>query len=484
MRLEALLPQTMQCDAAHADVEITGLTADSRTVAPGYLFAALPGEHVDGNRFIAQAVAQGAAAVLTASPDPALSVPVLYDENPRRALAELAGKFFAFRPEFTVGITGTNGKTSTAAFLRQFWTQAGLSAASLGTLGVVTQEFTRPIAHTTPDPVTLHAALRDLYARSISHLAMEVSSHALAQHRVDGLSCESAGFTNLTRDHLDYHGDTASYFEAKARLFTEILKPDGVAVVQMRAAMGDEIAGVTRAQGRRVYAVGGADAALKISVATRAPDGMVLVIQEAGNRVDVHVPLIGDFQVENLEVAMGLGLHSGLDFEQMAGACNTLQGVAGRMQLAGLYQGAAIYVDYAHTPDALSAALAAVRQHVTADGRVLLVFGCGGDRDVGKRPQMGAIAAKRADQVFVTDDNPRSENPAKIRRDIIDACPDALEFDDRRAAIEAAIESARVGDIILVAGKGHEQGQIIEDTILPFDDVSVIAELIGLEASS
>ena len=484
MRLEALLSQNMRCDAAHADVEITGLTADSRTVAPGYLFAALPGEHVDGNKFVAQAVAQGAAAVLTAQPDAGLPVPVLYDDNPRRALAELAGRFFAFRPECTVGITGTNGKTSTAAFLRQFWMEAGLSAASLGTLGVVTQEFTRPINHTTPDPVTLHAALRDLYARGIDHLAMEVSSHALAQHRVDGLSCDVAGFTNLTRDHLDYHGDTAHYFKAKARLFTEILKPNGVAVVQMRGPVAPELAATIHAKGRQVYPVGGAEAALKIVVATRAPDGMVLVIEEAGNRVDVHVPLIGDFQVENLEVAMGLGLHSGLDFEQMASACNGLQGVAGRMQLAGIFQGAAIYVDYAHTPDALSAALLAVRQHVTDEGRVLLVFGCGGDRDAGKRPHMGAIAAEGADQVFVTDDNPRSENPADIRRAIMDACPDALEFADRREAIAAAIDAARVGDIILVAGKGHEQGQIIADTILPFDDVTVIAEHIGSEASS
>ena len=482
MRLEALLPQTMRCDAAYADVEITGLTADSRTVAPGYLFAALPGEHLDGNRFVAQAVAQGAAAVLTAQPDAALSVPVLYNENPRRALAELAGRFFAFRPECTVGITGTNGKTSTAAFLRQFWSQAGLQAATLGTLGVVTQSFTRPLNHTTPDPVTLHAALRDLYGRGIDYVAMEVSSHALAQYRVDGLSCDVAGFTNLTRDHLDYHGDMAHYFDAKARLFTEILKPGGTAVVQMRGDVAPKLAAATLARGRQVYAVGGVDAALNISVATRAPDGMVLVIEEAGNRVDVHVPLIGDFQVENLEVAIGLGLHSGLDFEQMVGVCNTLQGVAGRMQLAGTYQGAAIYVDYAHTPDALSAALLAVRSHVTAEARVLLVFGCGGDRDKGKRPQMGAIAAQGADQVFVTDDNPRSENPADIRRAIMNACPGASEFDDRREAIAAAIDTARVGDIILVAGKGHEQGQIIEDTILPFDDVTVIAEHIGLEA--
>lgn len=482
MRLEALLSQNMQCDAAHSNVEITGLTADSRIVKPGYLFAALPGEHVDGNRFVAQAVAQGAAAILTAQPDVGLLVPVLYDENPRRALAELAGRFFAFRPEFTVGITGTNGKTSTAAFLRQFWTDSGLSAASLGTLGVVTQEFTRPINHTTPDPVTLHAALRDLYARGIDHLAMEVSSHALAQYRVDGLDCDVAGFTNLTRDHMDYHGDMARYFEAKARLFTEILKPAGVAVVQMRGPAASDLAAAARAKGRQVYPVGGADGALKISVATRAPDGMVLVIEEAGKRVDVHVPLIGDFQVENLEVAMGLGLHSGLDFEQMAGACNRLQGVAGRMQLAGIYQGAAIYADYAHTPDALSAALLAVRQHVTDEGRVLLVLGCGGDRDTGKRPQMGAIAAKGADQVFVTDDNPRSESPADIRRAIMDACPDALEFDDRREAIATAIDAARVGDIVLVAGKGHEQGQIIGDTILPFDDVTVITEHIGMEA--
>ena len=482
MRLEALLRQTMHCDPAHADLEITGLTADSRTVAPGFLFAALPGEYVDGNRFIGQAVTQGAAVVLTAQPDAAVSVPVLYNENPRRALAELAGRFFAFRPECTVGITGTNGKTSTAAFLRQFWTEAGLQAASLGTLGIVTQAFTRPINHTTPDPVTLHAALRDLYARGIDHLAMEVSSHGLAQHRVDGLSCDFAGFTNLTRDHLDYHGDTAHYFDAKRRLFTEILKPGGTAVVQMRGDVAPELAAVTRACGRKVYAVGGADAALNISVAARAPDGMVLVIEEAGNRVDVHVPLIGDFQVENLEVAIGLGLNSGLDFEQMAGACNTLQGVPGRMQLAGIYQGAAIYVDYAHTPDALSAALFAVRSHVTAEGRVLLVFGCGGDRDRGKRPQMGAIAAQGADLVFVTDDNPRSENPADIRRAIMDTCPNAMEFDDRREAIAAAIDTARVGDIILVAGKGHEQGQIIDNTILPFDDVTVIAEHIDLEA--
>lgn len=482
MRLDALLTDNMQYDAAFADVEITGLTADSRAVAPGYLFAALPGVQADGNRFVAQALAKGAAAVLTSQPGHGLSVPVVYDENPRRALAELAARFFAFRPDCTVGITGTNGKTSTAAFVRQFWTHAGLPAASLGTLGVITAQFERPMTHTTPDPVTLHAALRDLYARGITHLAMEVSSHALAQHRVDGVSCDVAGFTNLTRDHLDYHGDTQNYFDAKMRLFTNILKPGGVAVVQMRSSVGAQLAEKVRASGRRVYSVGGSNAALTISVATRHADGMVLVIEEADNRIDVHVPLIGDFQVENLEVALGLGLHSGLNFDDMASACNNLQGVPGRMQLAGMHQGAAIYVDYAHTPDALSAALSSVRHHVSAESRVLLVFGCGGDRDAGKRPQMGAIAAGAADQIFVTDDNPRFENPSAIRQDVMQACPGALEFDDRRAAIAAAMDAARDGDIVLVAGKGHEQGQIIKDTILPFDDVSVVGEHIGAEA--
>lgn len=482
MRLDELTPMKLP-DANMASVDICGLSADSRTVQPGYLFAALAGVEADGRSFVGQAIENGAAAILTQEPMVA-GVPVVTSDNPRRDLALMAARFFEMQPPNIAAITGTNGKTSSAAFLRQLFVAAGHKAASMGTLGIDMGgeggAIEAALDHTTPEPVRLHAALRDLVAHQVTHLAMEASSHGLAQYRLDGVHLSLAGFTNLSRDHLDYHASAEDYAAAKQRLFTDVLAQDGTAVITMTHEAGLAMAEACVAAGRKVLEVGREGDAIHMSITGRRATGLDVAVMADGAHHNIVLPLIGDFQIENLTLAMGMAKAAGIDTETMLDACRDLQAPRGRMQMAGrTAAGAAIFVDYAHTPDALENALTALRRHVPQGARLLVMFGCGGDRDSGKRPEMGAIAAANADKVFVTDDNPRHEAAADIRAAILAACPDAIEIGERGEAIAAVLDAAQADDLVLLAGKGHESGQIIGDIILPFDDVSMAQTILA-----
>ena len=480
MRLDELTHMKL-ADATMASIDICGISADSRTVQPGYLFAALAGVEADGRSFVGQAIENGAAAILTQEPMVA-GVPVVTSDNPRRDLALMAARFFEVQPPHIAAITGTNGKTSSAVFLRQLFAAANYKAASLGTLGIDMGggAIEATLDHTTPEPVRLHAALRDLVAHQVTHLAMEASSHGLAQYRLDGVHLSLAGFTNLSRDHLDYHAGAEEYAAAKQRLFTEILAADGTAVITMTQDAGVAMAAACAATGRSVLEVGRPGDAVHMAITARRATGLDVTVDLDGARHDVTLPLIGDFQIENLTLAMGMAKAAGIDATTILEACRDLQAPRGRMQLAGrTSEGAAVFVDYAHTPDALENALTALRRHVPQGGRLLVMFGCGGDRDSGKRPEMGAVAANHADMVFVTDDNPRHEDAADIRAAIMAACPDATEIGDRGAAIEAVLAAAQADDLVLLAGKGHESGQIIGDIILPFDDVIMAQSILA-----
>ena len=461
-----------------ANIDICGLTADSRHVQPGYLFAALAGVQADGKAYVGQAIDNGAAAILTDAPLVA-GVPVIASDNPRRDLALMASRFFEFQPAHIAAITGTNGKTSTAVFLRQLLQAAGHKSASMGTLGVEAEGYYAALAHTTPEPVHLHAALRDLVAHEVTHVAMEASSHGLAQHRLDGVRLSVAGFTNISRDHMDYHPTPEAYEAAKTRLFTEVLAADGVAVIVMTHPVSARLAEACAAAERTVKALGRVGDDVHIALSARGPSGLELVVSLGDSAERVRVPLIGDFQIENLTLALGMAQAMGVADAVLLAALKNIEAPRGRMQLAGRKSnGAAIFVDYAHTPDALENALTALRAHLPEGGRLSVVFGCGGDRDAGKRSQMGAAAATAADKIYVTDDNPRSENADSIRAEICAACPDAVNIGDRAAAIETAIEAAGAEDLVLLAGKGHETGQIIGDMIVPFDDVTVAREFL------
>ncbi len=457
------------------DPDIRGLTADSREVADGFLFAALPGSQLDGAKFVPAALASGAVAIL-ASADAGVDASgtvLLSSANPRRRFAELAARFFSAQPETIVAVTGTNGKTSVASFTQQIWQQLGHRAASLGTLGVVAPDEHRPLAHTTPEPVTLHRILADLADQGVDHLAMEASSHGLSQCRVDGVRLRAAAFTNLSRDHLDYHKDWEDYLAAKLRLFDPVMPADGVAVLNADADECVTIADVCRRRGQRILTYGANGADLKLVGRQAHPDGQTLTIATAAGQYQVALPLVGDFQAWNVLCALGLVLACGADMGSAVQALRGLTGVPGRVQLvSSLVNGAAVYVDYAHTPDALGNVLRALRPHTA--GRLIVVFGCGGDRDAGKRPQMGRAAAQLADLVIVTDDNPRTEDAATIRAETLVGCPDATEIGDRADAIRAGVETLRGGDVLVVAGKGHEQGQIIGDTVRPFDDADEV----------
>jgi UDP-N-acetylmuramoyl-L-alanyl-D-glutamate--2,6-diaminopimelate ligase len=462
------------------DCEVTGLALDSRRVRPGDLFAALPGSRADGLAFAQAAVAAGAVAVLG---DRRLlerppGVPILVAEDPRTALARIAARFFGAQPAIVVGITGTSGKTSVAGFSRQLWQRLGHRAASLGTLGLVGPDGTRPGALTTPDPIELHRELAALARSGVDRLAMEVSSHALDQRRVDGVGFAAAAFTNLTRDHLDYHGTMEAYRAAKLRLFSEVLPEGGGVVVDADLPEFTTIAAIARDRALALVDYGMQARRLRLVGQRPRAAGQHLVLELDGRRVEVESRLVGAFQARNLLAALGLVVAAGTPLEAAAVELGALEGAPGRMQLVADHpSGAAIYVDYAHKPDALRQALDALRPHCT--GRLHLVFGCGGERDTGKRPLMGAIAAERADRVIVTDDNPRREDPAAIRRAILEACPSAREIGDRRAAIAAALEGLGPGDVLLIAGKGHETYQLVGDQVLPFDDAAVVRELLG-----
>ena len=457
---------------------ITGITLDSRSVRPGFLFAALPGTRVHGATFAAQVAKAGAAAILTDAAGAALATPLLAGhpvalivaQDPREALARAAALWFGAQPETMVAVTGTNGKTSVATFTRQIWEALGEAAINIGTTGVE-GAWTAPSAHTTPDAVTLQSVLAQAAAAGVTHAAMEASSHGIDQRRLDGVRLAAAGFTNLTQDHLDYHGTMEAYFDAKAQLFTRLLPEDGVAVVNLNGAMGARIAELALSRGQRLLTVGdGPGADLRLLAHRYDVTGQDLRFSWAGETYMTRLNLIGGFQSENVAVAAGLVLATGADPVAVFATLPRLSGVRGRMQLAATRRnGATVFVDYAHTPDAVETALKALRPHVM--GRLLVVLGAGGDRDRTKRPLMGAAAAAHADRVFVTDDNPRSEDPASIRAAILAACPEATEVGDRAEAILRAANELQPGDALLVAGKGHETGQTIMGQTYPFDDV-------------
>lgn len=491
MRLHELLGQNLTDDAFDAELdkttEILGITADSRNVLPGYMFAALPGSMVDGAKYIGDAVKNGARLILTGSDVdlhdsdlPEGVGAVLRDANPRRQLALLAQRFFKFAPAQIFAVTGTNGKTSVATFINQILSHAGQSSASMGTLGVKANgklgDYQLPLEHTTPEPVMLHAILRDLYALGVESLAMEVSSHALAQFRVDGVKVNVAGFTNLSRDHLDYHKNEHAYLDAKVRLFSEVLLPDGVAVVNRMGAKSDFIEQTAAKAGRKVFTLDAKDADLTLTDVTPQANGLGFTLTYQGETLPVQTHIAGVFQAENIALAAAMCLAGGLPFEKLRQGLASLAAPTGRMeQVISSEQGVACYVDYAHTPDALANALQALRPHCA--GRLICVFGCGGDRDKGKRAEMGRIAAQHADSIIITDDNPRHEDAALIRQEILQACPNAMDCGDRREAIKAALETAALGDVILVAGKGHETGQIIGEKIIPFSDHETLRDL-------
>lgn len=482
MRITELIAPLLP-PAGFADLDIAGLTADSRAVHPGFLFAALPGTRQDGRRFAADAATRGAAAILTDDAEaltlsPALRrrLAVVTDANPQRRLALLAARFHRRQPRTVAAVTGTNGKTSVTHFTREIWTALGHPAASLGTLGLVTAGEHRPGALTTPDPVALHRELAGLAGRGIEHVAIEASSHGLHQHRLDGLSVAAAAFTNLTRDHLDYHGDMARYRAAKERLFAALLVSGGSAVLNRDSPEFSRLQALCRDHGHPVIAYG-ADPEADLRLVAREPNGgsQALIVEIFGRRRELLLPLAGEFQAMNALAALGLVIAAGGPTAAATDTLTRLTGVPGRLQFVGEAGGGAIVVDYAHTPDALATVLAALRPH--ARGRLVALFGCGGDRDAGKRPLMGRVAARLADCVYVTDDNPRGEPPAEIRRAILAAAPDAIEIGDRRQAIAAAIAELAPGDMLVIAGKGHETRQIVGAETYPFDDAAIAREL-------
>ena len=475
--LAGLLAGETRRDGPFQSLAVTGISADSRTVKPGFLFAAVPGTKSDGLTFLPQALAQGAVAVL-AQRQPAGPVPdhVAFAVVPdvRRTLALAAAKFYPRQPATIAAVTGTSGKTSVAAFTRQIWIKLGHQAASIGTVGVVTPAGEQYGALTTPDPVELHRVVDRLAGDGISHLAIEASSHGLDQHRLDGLRVGIASFTNISRDHLDYHGTPEAYLQAKLILFRDLVTADGAAVIAVDHGGAMDVLDAARARGLRVVEVG--RRARHIRLVAAAIDGFSqrLTIAYDDAEYSVRLPLVGAFQVENALVAAGQAIAGGGDPAAVFAALQDLAGAKGRLELVGHKAGAPIFVDYAHKPDALANALDALRPYV---GRQLVVvFGCGGDRDTGKRPIMGAVAAEKADHVIVTDDNPRSEQPAAIRAAILKAAPGAEEIGDRHEAISRAVAGLEAGDVLVIAGKGHETGQIIGSKTVPFSDHDAVRD--------
>jgi UDP-N-acetylmuramoyl-L-alanyl-D-glutamate--2,6-diaminopimelate ligase len=478
MKLGDLHIENAHIDARFAALDIAGITADSRKVKPGFLFFAIAGAKADGAHFAKQAVAAGAVAVAAEQapqglPDAVAFLPV---KNARRALAMAAAKLFPRQPGTIAAVTGTSGKTSVAAFTRQIWAELGLQAASIGTIGVVSPQGEKYGSLTTPDPVELHRTLDQLAGEGVTHLALEASSHGLDQHRLDGVRITAGAFTNLSRDHLDYHPTLEAYLAAKLRLFEDLIAPNGTAVIDVDDCYAGQVIEAAKKHGLKVMTVGvGGD---DIKLVSGAIDGFAQVVSIAhgGKSYKVKLPLVGAFQVQNAAVAAGLAIATGAEPARVFAALEKLVGAKGRLELAGSKNGAPIFIDYAHKPDALKKALEALRPY--ASGKLTVVFGAGGDRDAGKRPIMGRIAAENADRVIVTDDNPRSEPPAAIRAAILAAAPGATEIGDRAQAIRAGIEALQKGDVLLIAGKGHETGQIVGDKVLPFSDHDAVAAVL------
>lgn len=473
----------MNADRILPDIPITGLTADSRHVRPGYLFAAIPGTVADGARFIPDAIAKGAIAVLAPpgvdaaqlGPD----VTLVTDANPRRRLARMAAAFHRPQPDTIVGVTGTNGKSSVAGFVRQIWSNLGLKSASIGTLGIEGPGYAGGEGLTTPDPVDLHCELAAMARDGVGHVAMEASSHGLDQHRMDGVRFAAAAFTNLSHEHLDYHETMEAYRQAKLRLFEELIPRGGTCVVNTGALEHDTIANIAGERGLRVLSYGLTNGMIRVIEATEGRGGYATTLDLMGERVTVDFPLPGRFQLENALAALGLAIATGTDARLAAQTLPRLEGVRGRLQLAGTRaNGARVFVDYAHKAEALKTVLETLRPFVK--GRLVVAFGCGGDRDTGKRPVMGQYAAKFADQVIVTDDNPRTEDAAAIRKAVLQGCPDALEIGDRAEAIRQGVAGLTEEDVLLIAGKGHERGQKVGDQLLPFDDFEEAVDAIRL----
>jgi len=458
-----------------SDSFVTGFALDHRKVAAGNIFGAFRGSRFNGEDFIGEAVKRGAAAVVARPGARVDGVPHLAADEPRKLFAELAARFYAPYPETIVAVTGTNGKTSTVELTRQLWRIAGHRSASIGTLGVTTADDQVSTGLTTPDIVTFLSNMAGLKRMGISHAAYEASSHGLDQYRSEGVTVRAAAFTNFSRDHLDYHADMDSYFAAKMRLFDEVVAASGTAVVWTGDAKANEVTAHAKRRGLKLITVGPDAETIALVSRASTPLGQQLVLRHEGAEHKLALPLIGAYQMNNVLTAAGLVLATGGDWATTLSGMARVSPVRGRLERAVISRsGAPVYVDYAHTPDAIEAAIAALRPHV--EGRLITVLGAGGDRDEGKRPEMGAVAARLSDVVIVTDDNPRSEEPAAIRRAVLAGAPDAIEVGDRRTAIGEAIAMAEAGDIVLVAGKGHEQGQIIGDQVLPFDDVAVARE--------
>lgn len=453
------------------DVEVTGISSDSRQVKPGVVFFALAGSKADGATYATDAAKRGAAAVVLgkASAGTGLSVPVLSVDDPRLALALSAARFFGKQPETMVAVTGTAGKTSVAAFVRQIWEQAGFAAASIGTTGVVAPGRNDYGSLTTPDPVALHQLLKELAEAGVTHASMEASSHGLDQRRLDGVKLAAGGFTNLGRDHMDYHPTVEDYHRAKLRLFDALLPKSAPAVIFADDPWSAPTIHAAQAAGLKVLTVGRHGDFLRLKRVEHERHRQRAEVEADGVLYEIDLPLAGDFQIANALVSAGLAISTGTPVAKALMALEKLQGAPGRLDLVGATaNGAPVYVDYAHKPDALENVLAAVRPFTT--GRVIVVFGCGGDRDRGKRPIMGEIATRLADVVIVTDDNPRSEVPETIRAAILAAAPGAIEIGDRRKAIHDAVAMLKAGDTLIVAGKGHEEGQTIGAETFPFSD--------------
>jgi UDP-N-acetylmuramoyl-L-alanyl-D-glutamate--2,6-diaminopimelate ligase len=475
VKLSELIGPDGQFDARFADVGVTGIAADSRTVKAGDLFVAVPGTRADGLAFVAQALAAGAVAVMAERAPGNLpgGVAFVRTDNVRLALARAAARIYPRQPGTIAAVTGTSGKTSVAAFTRLIWQALGHAAASIGTIGLVTPHEEIYGSLTTPDPIALARTLDRLAEDGITHLAMEASSHGLDQHRIDGVRVTVGGFTNLSRDHMDYHATLEAYLAAKLILFERVVAPGGAAVVATDHPHSGRVVAAAAGRGLRVLTVGWNASGIRLIASEIDGFSQTLRVEHDACSYRVRLPLVGAFQVENALVAAGMTIATGSDPAAVFAALEGLEGAKGRLELVGQRNGAPIFVDYAHKPDALAKALEALRPY--AKRKLIVVFGAGGDRDAGKRPLMGAVAAEKADSVIVTDDNPRSENPAAIRAAILAAAPGAAEIADRGAAIGSAILSLQPGDVLLVAGKGHESGQIVGDRVLPFSDHEAVA---------
>jgi UDP-N-acetylmuramoyl-L-alanyl-D-glutamate--2,6-diaminopimelate ligase len=476
MKLREILPPDAAIETGNAALDVGGVSADSRAIKSGDVFVAIAGGKTDGLTFVGPALAAGAAAIVAQTrPDAALPQDVAFARvgNARRALALIAAKVFPRQPPTIAAVTGTSGKTSVAAFTRQIWTALGHRAASIGTIGIVSPRGETYGSLTTPDPVALHRSLDALAGEGVTHLAIEASSHGLDQYRLDGLRIAAAAFTNITRDHLDYHPTLEAYLAAKLRLFAELLAPGAIAVIDVDHEHADTVVAAAEKRGLRIISVGRRGGGIRLVESVVEGFAQMLRVEYGGKSFRLRLPLVGEFQVENALVAAGLAIATGGDPAAVFAALERLSGAKGRLELVGASRGAPIFIDYAHKPDALAKALEALRPAV--HGKLVVVFGAGGDRDRGKRPLMGAVAAAKADRVIVTDDNPRSEDAAAIRAAIMSTARGAIEIGDRRQAIRSAIAELRPGDVLLIAGKGHETGQIIGDRVTPFSDHEAVA---------